>query len=258
MSVEKPGAWPWTAEEFERWVGQQTWIDAASKTNPHQYALRKRSPSPREFEKAVLHIREFGFQGRFGGQEYSYIEAAGWRFWTMQDPIEFTLLVDRKPLKEEPNMTLRETLPQLFTSRFLATDVLSSDALVPVRISMIAPEPLLGELPYSLEHEVRALMPERRMYGEWPKFSPEFWRFLDETGAEKIAKELSDISTKNEDRALVLLCFEDLLKGQRCHRTIVAAWLEERTGIAVLELTDAGEVLALQELHPQVMPVRPR
>jgi hypothetical protein len=270
MSAEKPGTWPWTHEEFEGWVERQTWIDAASETNPHSYCLKRRSPSPREFERAVLHLREFGTQEIFGGATYTYYEAAGHKLWTMQAPLEHTILVNRKSLSSaspeeasearEPSEAEEEQpkLPELFTTRYLATDVLASGLVVPVRISMFPPEPLLGELPYPLEHGVRALMPERSMYGEWDSFSPRFWEFLDHSGPGKIAALLSAISARHDGRALALLCFEDLQRAQRCHRTIVATWWFEQTGQKMLELTNAGEVLALEELPRQVQPVRPQ
>jgi hypothetical protein len=102
---------------------------------------------------------------------------------------------------------MTQSLPQLFTSRFLAADVLSSGVVVvPVRISMYPPETLLGELPYPIEHTVRELVPLRRQAGEWPKFSPELWRHLNAVGPEKIAGELSSISQQHDGKALALCC----------------------------------------------------
>lgn len=268
MSRERPGEWPLEHAEFEAWVRSSPWQDAVTAVmNPHQYTLKRRSPSPRMFEMAALHIREFGSQEWFGAQEYSYYEAAGHKHWTMMEPLEWTILINRKELpdvtqhnqgeKEQPPLD-EEVLPEIFTSRFLATDVLSSGVVVPVRISMLPPEPLLGPLPYPLKHEVRDLMPERPMYGDWRKFSPLFWKKLEHIGVEKIAASCAAISAQHDGKALALCCFEDLPKGQRCHRAIVSAWIESETGREVCELTNEAEILKLEELHPQVMPVRPK
>jgi hypothetical protein len=234
--------------------------------NPHSYTLKRRSPDPRMFEMAVLHIREFGSQEYFGGSEYSYYEAAGHKYWTMMNPLERTILVNRKELpdtgdagaqhEEEPNMS--EKLPDVYTSRFLAKDVLASGLVVPVRVSMYPPGPLLGELPYELEHTVRDLMPERTMHGDWRKFSPLFWEKLESLGMKKIAAQLANVAAQNDGKPLALLCFEDLLKGQRCHRVILSAWWHEQTGLGMPELTNDGELLGLGQLHHQVQPLRPR
>ncbi len=267
MAAEKPWEWPLTPEEFRSWVDSSPWQDAVTAVmNPHQYTLKRRSPEPRHFEMAVLHLREFGHQEHFGGREYTYLEIAGHKYWTMMAPLEWTILVNRKPLaadapgeaeKEQPNMS--EQLPEVYTSRYLATDVLASGAVVPVRISMYPPEPLLGPaLPYRVEHAVRELVPLPRQRGEWRSFSPTFWRHLDETGPEKIASCLARVAKHTGERPLALLCFEDLQRGQMCHRTIFSAWWREQTGREVHELTNDGEVLKLEQLHHQVMPLRPR
>jgi hypothetical protein len=267
VSAERPGQWPLTHQEFEAWVASSPWQDAVTAVmNPHSYTLKRRSPDPRMFEMAVLHIREFGSQEYYGGSEYSYYEAAGHKFWTMMNPLEWTILINRKQLrpcvetgasqKEQPNMS--ETLPEVYTSRFLATDVLASGTVVPVRVSMYPPQPLLGELPYAIKHTVRDLIPERTMYGDWRKFSPLFWEKLEHLGPEKIAAQLTAIGAKHDGKPLALLCFEDLMKGQRCHRTIISAWWHERTGQGIPELTHDGELLGLDQLHHQVQPMRPR
>jgi hypothetical protein len=268
VSAEKPGRWPLAHQEFEEWVASSPWKDAVTAVmNPHSYTLKRHSPDPRMFELAVLHIREFGSQEYFGGREYSYYEAVGHKFWTMMNPLEWTILINRKELdpgcetgasQEEEQPKMSETLPEVYTSRFLAKDVLASGMVVPVRISMYPPEPLLGGLPYALKHTVRDLIPERTMYGDWRKFSPLFWKKLEHVGVEKIAAQLAAIGAQHDGKPLALLCWEDLLKGQRCHRVIISAWWQERTGRRIPELTPDGELLGLDQLHHQVQPMRPR
>src|SRR5215207_10664268 len=99
MSAEKPFEWPWEPEEFEHWAASVPWQNAVTKPlKPHQYTLKRRAPSRKQFELAVLHTREFGQQERFGGQEYTYYESAGYKYWTMMSPLEWTVLINRKEL----------------------------------------------------------------------------------------------------------------------------------------------------------------
>ena len=96
MAAEKPWEWPLTPEEFRSWVDSSPWQDAVTAVmNPHQYTLKRRSPEPRRFEMAVLHLREFGHQEYFGGREYTYLESGGHKYWTMMAPLEWTILVNR-------------------------------------------------------------------------------------------------------------------------------------------------------------------
>ena len=73
-----------------------------------------------------------------------------------------------------------------------------------------------------------------------------------------IASRLARVAKHTEKKPLALLCFEDLQRGQLCHRAIFLAWWREQTGREVHELTNDGEVFKLEQLHHQVMPLRPR
>jgi hypothetical protein len=149
---------------------------------------------------------------------------------------------------------------EIYTSRFLNYDLLSSGVVAPVRISMFPPQRLLGELPYELKYGVRALQPERHMIGEWPRFSTGMWTKLDTIGVEKIASQLATISKVEGGKSLALLCFEDVTRarGHRCHRVVVSLWWLEKTGYEIPELTDDGELLSLHKLHRQTAPILPR
>ena len=147
-------------------------------------------------------------------------------------------------------------LPELYAARYGALRLLSSGAVVPVRISMIDPRELM-DLPYEIATSVPELMPERDHLGEWRNFSPRFWRKLDTIGPEKILPKLAGISNDQGGRPLALCCFEDLRAGDECHRAVVMAWMRDVAGVEVREITDDGELLALEQLHPQAMPVRP-
>jgi hypothetical protein len=149
---------------------------------------------------------------------------------------------------------------EVFTSRYLNFNLLSTGLVVPVRISMFPPEWLLSELPYELKYSVRALQPEWHMVGEWPRFSTGIWRKLDMIGVEKIAAQLAAISRAEDGKSLALLCHEDVTqaRGHRCHRTVVSLWWLEQTGREIPELTNDGELLSLHKLHRQTAPILPR
>jgi hypothetical protein len=149
---------------------------------------------------------------------------------------------------------------EVYTSRYLNYDLLSSGVVVPVRVSMFPPQRLLGELPYELMYSVRALEPERHMIGEWPRYSTGMWTKLDTIGVEKIAGQLAEISRAEGGKSLALLCFEDVTRarGHRCHRVVVSLWWLEKTGYEIPELTDDGELLSLHKLHRQTAPILPK
>jgi hypothetical protein len=148
----------------------------------------------------------------------------------------------------------------VYMSRFLNYDTLSSGVVVPVRISMFPPQRLLGELPYDLKYSVRALQPERHMIGEWPRYSTGMWAKLNTIGVEKIASQLAAISRAEGGKSLALLCHEDVTpaRGHRCHRVVVSLWWLEQTGHEIPELTNHGELLSLHQLHRQTAPILPK
>jgi len=129
-----------------------------------------------------------------------------------------------------------------------------SGMVVPVRISL-APPPF--ELPYRLFYSARGLMLEPDYLGYWKNTSPAFWNKLDAIGPELIARQLAGISKREGGKPLTLCCFEDVTRPHRCHRVVFSLWWQERTGEPVYELTDEGELLHLDKLHPQCMPVLP-
>jgi hypothetical protein len=149
---------------------------------------------------------------------------------------------------------------EIYTSRYLNFELLSSGLVVPVRISMFPPQRLLGELPYDLKYSVRALQPERHMLGEWPRYSTGIWKKLDTIGVEKITNQLAAISRAEGGKSLALLCFEDVTpaRGHKCHRVVVSLWWIEKAGYEIPELTNEGELLNLHQLHRQTAPILPK
>lgn len=96
MSAEKPGAWPLTHEEVRRWLEEQEWkVAVTAPDNPHAYCLRPNTDAVM-FWRIVLHIREHGYQYRWGRGEYTQLRAGDYDYWTMGAPLERTLLINRK------------------------------------------------------------------------------------------------------------------------------------------------------------------
>ena len=104
----------------------------------------------------------------------------------------------------------------------------------PVRITRGAPR---WRLPYTLEHQVAQLAPAATYFNEpRPVFEAGYRADLDRLGAPRIAELLHAITAQTGDHRLVLLCFEDLSKGDWCHRRTFAQWWQDTTGDAVREL----------------------
>lgn len=80
-----------------RWIFAKTMPD-----NPHDYTLRK-DWNDDDFVFVVQYIRQHGYQGKFGGRTYTYLDAGGHYHWTMGAPINkddgtpCTILINRKP-----------------------------------------------------------------------------------------------------------------------------------------------------------------
>jgi hypothetical protein len=146
-------------------------------------------------------------------------------------------------------------MPELFTSRYFAEDVLSSGKVVPVRVSFEAP---IIPLSYPLEETAETLVPEFAMLGEWDHLCQTYRHKLDALGVQRIGEELSAISARHDLRPLALLDYEDLTRGLRNHRIVFSQWWEQRTGQAVLELTTDGKKLHYSQLPSQVQPKIPK
>jgi len=61
---------------------------------PHQYIVRGRVDE-KAFLGAVMHIREFGYQGFFYQKPITYFDEDGMTYWTMGAPIEETTIINR-------------------------------------------------------------------------------------------------------------------------------------------------------------------
>lgn len=106
---------------------------------------------------------------------------------------------------------------------------------VPVATSLGRPKFPIG---YELTEEVGALKPFGLLdLKDDAEFTASFRERLEKVGTAKLWRVFHAISRKHDGARLVLLCFEDVLAGQFCHRRVFADWWRERTGQAVPELS---------------------
>ena len=79
---------------------------------PHEYLVRD-GVDAQLFEELVHHIRLHGREGRFYGQVYVYFQENGLLYWTMGDPVEETVIINRCREQESYEHRLNAgTLPE--------------------------------------------------------------------------------------------------------------------------------------------------
>ena len=90
------------------WTFAKTYAD----TWPHDYIVRDRVDGER-FVQLVRHIRAHGFEGRFYSQRYTYFAEDGMLYWTMEAPVEKTVIINRCREEESYESRLKNgTLPE--------------------------------------------------------------------------------------------------------------------------------------------------
>jgi hypothetical protein len=107
---------------------------------------------------------------------------------------------------------------------------------VPVATSLGRPR---FPIHYGLTEELGALKPWGLMSPDLPadEFDTRYRARLDRVGVDKLRRTFYAISNRHSGARLVLLCFENVLAGQGCHRRVWAEWWTERTGQVVPELS---------------------
>jgi hypothetical protein len=107
--------------------------------------------------------------------------------------------------------------------------------LQPVRTSMGNPR----FLPQSAEWpRAELLVPWGLRQYERAEFQAKYRARLDKHGVDKIRRVLRAIWHQHGERPLALLCFEDLARGDWCHRRMFVAWWLEQTGEELHEFGD--------------------
>lgn len=62
---------------------------------PHSYCLKERCTDPDMFERFVMHIRKYGYEGKFFGKTFVYYDVGPYQYWTMGSPLHETILINR-------------------------------------------------------------------------------------------------------------------------------------------------------------------
>lgn len=75
------------------WTFAKTYAEFA----PHEYYVKDELDEygQAEFVWFVEYIRDNGFDCKFAGKEYTYFELDGHYYWTMGEPIEETIILNR-------------------------------------------------------------------------------------------------------------------------------------------------------------------
>ena len=79
-------------------IAQQHWIEAVTYRDkaPHEYTIRAKANGPDEdFVEMAKIIRRYGFKGEFWKKERIYFYIDGYFYWTMDDKVEYTTLINR-------------------------------------------------------------------------------------------------------------------------------------------------------------------
>jgi hypothetical protein len=103
-----------------------------------------------------------------------------------------------------------------------------------VRITLGAPRFALG---YAIVGELVELAPSPRIFRlEWERFAPAYLRQLDQVDWPAVDEQLHAIAAAADTNGCAWLCFENVLRGEHCHRRLAADHWLERTGQDVPEI----------------------
>ena len=97
---------------LREFVDTEEWTFAKTMPEwPHEYLVRHRVEA-QLFEELVHHIRQHGQEGRFYHRILVYFEEDGLLYWTMGEPIEETMIINRCREQESYECRLKAgTLP---------------------------------------------------------------------------------------------------------------------------------------------------
>ena len=82
-------------QELRDFVSRETWTYAKTMPVwPHEYIVRERVDEDL-FVQLVQHIRANGYEGHFYRREMTYYDEDGLTYWTMGEPVEETIIINR-------------------------------------------------------------------------------------------------------------------------------------------------------------------
>ncbi len=92
----------------QKWTFAKTYAS----TWPHEYIVRDRVDEAL-FVQLVTHIRTHGYEGKFYKKPITYFDENDMVYWTMGEPIEETVIVNRCKKEETYGQRLKNgTLPK--------------------------------------------------------------------------------------------------------------------------------------------------
>lgn len=86
------------SELMAEFVYASHWIKAKTKSFPHEYVCKEYLETPEQrlrFELIVSLIRENGHVEYFFSTPYTYFSFEGYKYWTMGNPIDQTIIINR-------------------------------------------------------------------------------------------------------------------------------------------------------------------
>jgi len=86
-------------DDLSAFIASSHWTFAKTMPQwPHEYIVRGRVDE-QLFVRLVCHIRANGYEGKFYRKSITYYDADGMVYWTMGEPLEETIIINR--CKEE-------------------------------------------------------------------------------------------------------------------------------------------------------------
>lgn len=135
---------------------------------------------------------------------------------------------------------------KVYVSRY-SNKAINNEEFTPVSISLGLPK---FPIKYEISKQIYMLAPGRNYFrASEDVFTAKYVQGIEELGLEKIMSVLEKLTEQGKD--LVLLCFEDTDKDF-CHRTLLAEWLEKKTGLKVLELADPSKKVEKESRSSQI------
>ena len=93
-------------------IASEKWTFAKTMPEwPHEYIVKERVDEIL-FVELVLHMRKYGYEGRFYTKTITYFDQDGYTYWTMGAPIEETIIINRTQTENTYEQRLKaRTLP---------------------------------------------------------------------------------------------------------------------------------------------------
>ena len=87
----------------ERFIAAAGWQTATTvPEHPHQYTIRGKTiagvepPDVAEHDRMIEHIAEHGYQGRFQGRAYTYVDVDGHTYWASRGIYQPHPIINRR------------------------------------------------------------------------------------------------------------------------------------------------------------------